>query len=217
MKRSVLVSAVVTAVALMGGPIVALRIGVSVKNLPFHASEQTFALLVFILLFGGGALWGILLTRIHGFSNRSEVAIVGSLSFGLGVIGAAYLLGSLERVLVAEHRLRGVPIHVIFTMLFVPATFLVATIGTSAILLVSGNRAGWIRSALLAGLSASFSFLIMDLLLDTLGMRVGGPHAAERATMLTVALLGSAAAALSAGAILGRHLSKGVGDTPPTA
>ena len=84
-----------------------------------------------------------------------------------------------------------------------------ATLGTSAILLVSGNRAKWFRSALITGLTASLSFLIIDLLLDTLGMRVGAPGAAERFTMLTVAFLGSTAAAFSAGAILGRLLSTG--------
>jgi hypothetical protein len=135
----------------------------------------------------------------------------------LGVIGAGFLLHALERVLVERHRLAGVPVHVIFTLLFVPATFLVATIGCSAILLVSGNRANWIRSAVLTGLAACLSFLIVDLLLDSLGMRVGAPRAAERFTMLTVAVLGSTAAAFSAGAILGRFLSKEVGPTSPVA
>jgi hypothetical protein len=161
-----------------------------------------------IPIFGGGALWGFLLTRIHNLPNKTGAAIAGGLSFGFGVIGAANLLGALERVLVEQHRLPGVPIHVIFTLLFVPATFLVATLGASAILLVIDNRANWFRSALITGISASLAFLIVDLLLDTLGMRVGAPRAAERFTMLTVTFLGSAAAAVSGGAILGRFLSR---------
>jgi hypothetical protein len=78
-------------------------------------------------------------------------AVAGSLSFGFGVIGAATMLGALERVLVEGHRLRGVPTHVIFTLLFVPETFLVAILGTSAILLASGNRARWFLPALETG------------------------------------------------------------------
>jgi hypothetical protein len=208
MKRSILASAVVTSVSLMGGVIVGVGTVALVDRLPFHAPNQTLFLLAMIPIFGGGALWGYFLTRIHGRPNRKRASIAGSLSFGFGVIGAANLLGDLERVLVAQHRLPGVPIHVIFTLLFVPAAFLVATLGGSAILLVSGNRANWFRSALMTGLAASLSFLIVDLLLDTLGIRVGAPRAAERFTMLTVAFLSSAVAAFSGGAMLGRFLSR---------
>lgn len=217
MKRPVLASAVVTAVSLLGGVIAGVGIVALVNRLPFHAPDQTLLLLAMIPIFGGGALWGFLLARIHNLANRKGASIAGSLSFGIGVLGAANLLGALERVLVEQHRLPGVPIHIIFTLLFVPAAFLVATIGSSAILLVSGDRTHWFRSALTTGLAASLSFLIMDLVLDTLGMRVGAPRAAERATMLTVAFLGSAAAAFSGGAILGRVLSRGAGQTTPVA
>jgi hypothetical protein len=211
MKRPVLISAVVTAASLMGGMIAGVGIAVLVGRLPFHAPDQTLMLLAMIPIFGGGALWGYFLTRIHGLPNRMGACIAGSLSFGLGVIGAATLLSKLERVLVGQHRLAGMPIHNLFTMLFVPAPFLVATIGSSAILLVSASRAHWFRSALTTGLTAALSFLIMDLILDSLGMRVGAPRAAEHFTMLTVAFLGSTAAAFSAGAILGLALARFAG------
>ena len=212
MKGPILASAVVTAASLAGGLLVGVALGLLVNSLPFHAPEKTMNVLGGIAgvvgAFGGGALWGFLLTRIHNFPNRGTAAIAGGLSFGLGMIGAAFLLLTLEKALVEQHRLPGTPIHVIFTMLFVPVTFLVATVGSSAILLASGNRAHWLRSALITGLAASLSFLVMDLVLDTLGMRVGGPGAAERFTMLTVAFLGSVAAAFSGGAVLGRALSR---------
>ena len=215
MKHSTLASAMITAASLMGGVLAGLGIVALAKSLPFHTPDQTLILLVIIPLFGGGAFWGFLLARFHRLPNRNGASIAGSLSFGVGVIAAANLLGSLERVLVQGHRLPGVPIHVIFTLLFVPATFLVATIGASAILLVSGSRVRWFPSALAAGAAAALSFLAVDLLLDALGFRVGAPHAAERATMLTVAFLGSAGAALSAGASLGLLLSTGSVQTPP--
>jgi len=213
MKRPVLASAVITAVSLMGGVILGVAIGALVDRLPFHTPDQTLVLLAIIPIFGGGALWGYLLTRIHNLPNRMGASVVGSLSFGFGVMGTAVLLAVLERVLVQQHRLPGVPIHIIFTLLFVPATFMVATIGSSVILIVNGNRARWFLSALTAGAAAALSFLIVDLVLDALGFRVGAPRAAERATMLTVAILGSASGAFSAGAILGRLLSKGNGET----
>src|SRR5512141_1270363 len=152
MKRPVLMSAVATTASLMGGVIVGGAIGVLADRLPLHAPDQTLILLAMIPIFGGGALWGFLLTRIHGLPNRIGACIAGSLSFGLGVIGAAVLLlrleQNLQRILVEQHRFGGVPIHIIFTLLFVPATFLVATAGGSAILLVSGHRVDWFQPAL---------------------------------------------------------------------
>ncbi len=213
MKNPVLASAVATAVSLMGGVIVGLALGTMVDRLPFHTPDETIVLLAINPIFVGGAFWGYFLTRIHNLPNRKGASIAGSLSFGVGVIGAVNLLGTLERILVAQHRLSGIHIHVIFTLLFVPATFLVATLGSSAILFVNGNRVHWFRSAITTGLAAALSFLIMDLVLDSLGMRVGAPRAAERATMLTVAFLGSTAAAFSADAILGLLLSKGTNQT----
>ena len=208
MKRPVLTSAIVTVVCLIGG----MFIGVAI--IP---REQNIDFLVSISIFGGGALWASLLARIHNFPNRKGVFLAGGLSFWLAVLGAINLLRVLERVLVGQHRLPGVPVHNIFALLFVPATFLVATIGSSAILIVSSNRARWFPSALATGAAAALSFLIVDQVLDALGLRVGAPRAAERATMLTVAFLSLAAAAFSAGAILGRFLSKGAGRTPPAA
>jgi len=213
-----LTSAVVSAVSLMGGVGVGVALATLIDHLPFHTPEQTLLLLVMIPIFGGGALWGCLLARIHGLPNRIGVSLAGSLSFGLSVVGAATLLLRLERILIQQHHLSGVPVHVIFTLLFVPATFLVATIGSSAILLVSGNRTNWPRVALMTGLTAAVSFLILDLTLDSVGMRVGAPRAVERFTMLTVAFLGSTAAAFSAGCILGRALSNAASqDSGPSA
>lgn len=209
MKRPVLSSALVTALSLMGGVGVGVALAALVDRLPFHTPDQMLLLLVMIPIFGGGALWGCLLTRIHGLPNKMGASLAGGLGFGLSVIGAVTLLSRLEQVLIGQHRLSGVPVHIIFTMLFVPATFLVATLGGTAVLLVSGTPGNWLRTALMTGLTAAVSFLLMDFLLDSLGMRVGAPRAAERFTMLTVAFLGSTAAAFSAGGILGHVLSKG--------
>jgi hypothetical protein len=217
MKRSTLLTAAATVVSLMGGVITGVGIALLVGRLLIHAPDQTLILLILIPIFSGGACWGYFLTRIHSLPNRKGASIAGSLSFGLGVISAATLLGTLERILVKQHYLSGVPIHVKFTLVFVPATFLVATIGGGAILLVNGSRANWFRSALATGLAASLSFLIMNLVLDTLGMRVGAPRAADHATMLTTAFLGSAAAAFAGGTILGRALSKSANNFPPVA
>ena len=221
MNRPVVYTALATAVCLVGGMIAGLALGTLVHGLPFHAPEQTMVLLSSIPalagVFGGGALWGYLTAQIHHFPNRGRFAVAGSIGYGLAFVSAVILLSLLERLFVEQSRFPGLPIHIIFTLLFVPAAFLVATVGAAAILLASPARARWSRSALVVGLVAALTFLVVDLALDAAGWRVGAPHAAERATMLTVSFVSSAVAALSAGALLGRILSKPPAQTPPAA
>jgi hypothetical protein len=208
MKSPILASAVATVSCLSGGLLLGAGLGMLVASLPFHGPLATLALIPALIgILGGGAVWGLLLSRIHSFPNRTAAAIVGGLCYGPAVIAAALLLEQLRRLLIDQHRLAGQPVHVVFTILFVPMMFLVATVGASGMLLAGGRRANWLRSALIAGLAAGLAFLIMDLALDALGMRVGAPRAAERFTMLTVAFLSSSAGAFSAGAVLGRVLA----------
>ena len=104
-------------------------------------------------------------------------------------------------------------VHILFTLLFVPAVFFVAA--------TTGIAIGWalrswrvaVRAALGGGAAAALGFLAVDLLLDSLGMRVGGPGAAERATMLTVLALGDLGAALAGGATIGVILARHVAAT----
>ncbi|MFQ5890957.1 MAG: hypothetical protein ACE5JR_13075 [Gemmatimonadota bacterium] len=98
------------------------------------------------------------------------------------------------------------PIHVVFTILFVPAAFFVAGVTALAVgvALKDWARAG--RLAVCTGLAAAAAFLAVDVLMDLAGWRVGAPGAASRATMLTVTLAGSLAGALAGGGVLGALL-----------
>ena len=69
----------------------------------------------------------------------------------------------------------------------------------------------WSLAARLASygwLAAGLAFLAADLTMDALGLRVGAPGAAERATMITVLLVSSLGAALAGGAAIGLLLSQ---------
>jgi hypothetical protein len=57
------------------------------------------------------------------------------------------------------------------------------------------------------GLAAGLTFLAVNLTLESLGWVVGGPGAAERATMVTVLALGDLSAALVGGAVMGLKLA----------
>jgi len=221
MNRLVVTSAFATALALFGGMFVGVAVGSLLHGLPFHASDQIKVALASLPALagtiGGGALWGYLLARIHLIHDSKRMSLAGAISFGPSVIGAGLLLSSLEMALVEQGRLPGMPIHVVFTLLFVPSTFLVAAIGGLAIAFGSRNQAQWARFALSTGVAAALAFLVLDLVMDTLGWRVGAPGAAERATMLTVMFLGACAAALSAGAVLGRLLVRASARNPRPA
>ncbi len=100
------------------------------------------------------------------------------------------------------------PVHQVFTLLFVPAAFLVAGMGGLALGLAQGDRALALRGFLSSGFTAALAFLVVDLIMDALGWRVGAPGAAARTTMLTVMMSGSLAAALAGGAATGYLLRR---------
>jgi hypothetical protein len=92
--------------------------------------------------------------------------------------------------------------------LFVPAAFLIAAIGTGALGLATGDWRLALRLALVCGLTAALTFLMVAVLFDLAGMRVGAPRAEERATMLVVTLAGMWAAGLTGNAMLGWLLAR---------
>ena len=99
------------------------------------------------------------------------------------------------------------PVHRLFTAIFVPSAGLIA--GISSLILtwaLAWGRRG-LAVALRVGLAAALTFLAVNLSLEALGWQVGGPGAAERTTMLTVLFVSNLGVALAAGAVLGMTLT----------
>lgn len=192
-------SALATVLYLPGGLIAAFLAG-SLINLAFgHASEAAgiavaaaFALAV---TGGAGALWGRSMAALTGAGESRRLSWAGALSFGPGAITAGLVLSLLENIIVQQGRGPSLPVHQVFTMLFVPTVFAVAGLGGLALglALKSGGLAA--RLALASSSSGAAAFLVINLLMDSLGWRVGAPRAAERATMITVLIAGDGAAA----------------------
>jgi hypothetical protein len=101
-----------------------------------------------------------------------------------------------------------VSVHAVYTLVFVPATALIAASGAYALGQALRDWRFGIRLSLVAGVSAAVAFLLSALLMAALGWRVGAPRAAERATMLVVTAVGAAAAAILAGGAIGYVLSR---------
>ncbi|MDX1664401.1 MAG: hypothetical protein R3272_11440 [Candidatus Promineifilaceae bacterium] len=209
-----------TVATLFGGLLIGLLVGdlvfrlipgSSVENVQIgHAAIAAIPALAGFL--AGGAAWGIQMGRLAGVAPEGSrrMALAGMAGFAPITIVLALVLGVAEPFIVASFGTvgEGVPIHRVFTLLFVPSAFLIAGISAYAVgrTLGDGARA---RSLLWqVGLAAAAAFLLVNLTMEALGWVVGAPGAAERATMVTVMAAGNLAAALAGGAVLGARLAE---------
>lgn len=209
--RKIIRSALISALYLFGSLLVGFVAAFAFSALPMHMPESTtialsFGVILFCLL-AGGAAWGRAMARAGSGSSR-RMALAGALVYGPAVLAAALFLGRLEVALVERGAGPDLPIHVLFTLLFVPAAFFVSAMGGLAIGLASGRGVQALRMSLSSGLAGALAFWAVNLAMDLLGWRVGAPGAAERATMLTVMMAGSLAAALGSGGMIGYFLEK---------
>ncbi len=214
-RRAVVIqSAAVTPLYLIGSFFVGALFGDFVFfGLPGHfndaAKVSLAALPTLLCVIGGGALWGRAMARVAQARDAKRMMWAGALGYGPTVVLAGIGLTVLENLIVEQRRGPALPIHVVFTLLFVPAAFVVATVGALALGIGLKRRGLSVRLALGSGLAAGITFFVIDRLLDALGWRVGAPGAAERATMLTVMLTGNVAASVAAGALIGLLLNSG--------
>jgi hypothetical protein len=192
----------ITACYLVPAVLVGGGLGATFRRVPVSG------LLAVSIVSSAASWWGRRMARLTDLGHERRVAWAVGLAVGPSVVLVGVSLATLERTLITQRADASLPIHVVFSLLFVPAALLIAAIGGFAL----GSAAQGVRLgaslAVRAGLSGSLAFLIIDLLMDALGWRVGGPHAGERATMVVVTTLGTIGAALTAGAALGHRLSQ---------
>jgi hypothetical protein len=207
--RAAILSAALTVLVLAGGLIASFMVGFATFQMlsgPVPgALTFTLALLVFsasTLL--SSALWGVGMARLAQVPASRHVAWAGIRGFVPITLLLIFGLQAAEPIVFRTN----LPLHRVFTTLFVPSAGLIA--GTSS--LVLGWALGWGRAAsgvaLRVGLTAALAFLAVNLAMEVLGWQVGGPGAAERATMLTVLFVSNGGAALVGGAVLGMTLAQ---------
>ena len=179
--------------------------GSSVENVRLgHAAVAAVPALAGFL--AGGAAWGVQMGRIVGATAPSRrMAVAGMLGFGPVTIVLALGLGVAEPIIVTS--LGPLPIHRIFTLLFVPSAFLIAAVSAFAAGIGLGDAALARSLFWRVGAVAGLTFLLINLLMEALGWVVGAPGAAARATMVVVMSLGNLGAALSGGSVLGYLLA----------
>jgi hypothetical protein len=206
----------ITARDLIGGLVLGVALGIVADRLPLPVVPRrglAGVVTLSITLLSGG-IWGHDMARLAGRSVLQSIARSTALSFGLAIISVGVVLSLAEPSAVERATSAGLSIHAVYTMLFVPATALVAAIGGFALgRALEGGRFG-MRLGTAAGLAALMAFLAVDLLMYALGWRVGAPNAARRATMLVVTAVSASAAAVAAGAALGAVLRPRQSATP---
>lgn len=204
--------ALVSGMFLFGGMLVGLLAGFAVNGLPMHVPEQTRNLLsalpVLAIITAAGAGWGLAMARQSGISESRRMTWAGALSFTPSILIAGIALSRLEVSILERSGGSALPVHQVFSLLFVPATFFVAGMGGLAVGLAARDRALALRLFLASGFAGGLAFLAVNLVMDALGWRVGAPGAAERATMLTVTMAGSLAAAVAGGGTIGYLLRR---------
>lgn len=205
--------ALLTIVTLFGGLLLGLVTGDLVfKVLPGHSLQNPDPVHVAIAalpaltgFLAGGAAWGAAMGRMAEIAETRRMAYAGMLGFAPITIVLAVGLSFIE-TLVETNFLALIPIHRLFTLLFVPAAFLIA--GTASWAIGRGLREPRLAATLFwqVGFAAAGAFLAANLAMEAAGWVVGAPGAAQRATMVTVLAAGNLSAALSGGGVLGYRL-----------
>lgn len=201
-----------TVICLLGGMALGVAIGTAVHGaLPGHMMDPVrvapAALLALLGVVGGGAAWGVAVGRLTGDDRLRRLARVGGLSYGPTFVLVGLLLTVAEVLIVVQGRGPQMALDTLFTVLFVPASAVVAGVPAWALGRQLADGATGARLGLGVGAAAGVTFLLVNRLMHGLGWVVGGPGAAERFTMLTVLGVGALAAAVVGGATLGLLLA----------
>src|SRR6266487_4769759 len=183
--HATILGAALTALALDGGLIVSFMVGHVIAQalegrLPSPLSLALTVIVSSASMLGGCAFWGVGMARLARIQMSKRAAWAGILGFLPITVLLALGLQIAEPIVFSIN----LPLHRLFTLLFVPSAGLIA--GASSLAL--GWALGWGRAApvlaLRVGLTAALAFLAVNLGMEALGWQVGGPGAEERVTMI---------------------------------
>jgi hypothetical protein len=169
------------------------------------AIQPLGVMVLFASMLAGSALWARTFARIAGLQHARRFIVIAAITQVTITFTVLLALGKAEEHFV-ENGNTTLPLHVLYTLLFVPVTLIGAFISGSICGFVLGKPALAWRMGLHGAVAAALAFFLMNVLQDALGRRVGGPNAAETATMVTVTVLCWFAASMAFSAAIGRLL-----------
>lgn len=205
--------ALLALVVLGGGLLAAFPASGAVTSLAVRADVplRPLLFLAVLALSGGlaGAVWAAGVARLVGRRATRRAALAGGAGYGLASAVAVHLLTTIEtRVLAHAQAGAAVSMHVVFASTFAGAAFLVvlASVGALGAGIGLGGRA--VRPALASAAVGGLVFLVVTLLSDGAGWRVGAPGAEARFTMVVVTAASASATLLGAGAAAAMQLGR---------
>lgn len=160
------------------------------------------------VLFQAMKMWSRDITRLAGQPGAGAIGSAGAGFLALLIGCVALTLGMTEPMVVGRAASRGLEIHEVYMLLFVPATLLIAAAGAFTLGRGLHGNGFAARLGMGSGIAAAVAFLAVALIMDATGWRVGAPNAARRATMVIVTTLGLLAAGTAAGAVIGIMLTR---------
>jgi hypothetical protein len=169
------------------------------------AIQPVGLIVLFGLMLAGNALWARAIARLAGLQHARHFIFITVITQVAITFASVLVLGKLEEHFV-ENGNTALPLHVLYTLLFVPTTFIGAfTVGVVCGVAMGKPALAW-RMGLHGASVAATAFLVLNVLQDLLGRRVGGPNAAATATMITVTMVCWLAASMAFSLALGRLL-----------
>lgn len=150
--------------------------------------------------------WGRGLGRVTHQTHPEHLAWAAAIAFAATTTIAVNRINHTEVILNRLLFQTKLPVHILFLYIFIA--------GNGAVVGVTGAALGvaksdWKMTLKLGGMGivvGALTFLIVFLIMELFGFRVGAPGAAERATMLTVMSIGIWSTALVGSGIFGRML-----------
>lgn len=191
------VSGLLLPLGFLATSVIALGTGQAVGQIVGDAVGGIVGVVLVLLGFGMvGALWSRALTRIAQVPHKRHLFVATAAVNTIGTIALFVVLGALEVDLVQNGNTT-LPLHNLYTLLFVPAAFISgAVMGATLGFGIAGAQMA-LRLSWRGALASAAAYLVLNIVQDLLGRRVGTLLAAETATMVTVTLvcmLGSAMA-----------------------
>ena len=169
--------------------VLAMGLGQAVGQLIGDSVGRIVGVVLILLGLGMiGALWSRALTKVAKVPHTRRLLLATAAVNALGTIALVMVLGALEEDLV-ENGNTTLTLHNLYTLLFVSAALISGAVMGATVGYCVGGAQMALRLMWRGALACAAAYLVLNVLQDVLGRRVGGPNAAETATMITVTLV----------------------------
>lgn len=209
--KSIVVRSGFTGLWLLGSIVLMILFGGLIQLLDIEGEniENAVSAALLAVLFGlPAARWGSAMAELHGLTPPRRYGWAAALAYGVTIGLSVVYLNHVEQTIQILMMRTDLEIHQLYTLLFVGVTAASALVTGLALGAAARDGRLALRLGLWGGLGAGLAFFLVTLVMDYgLGYQVGAPGAEQRATMITVTMVGMVVAAFFGSAAVGRALA----------